>query len=70
MNANSPKVYFDTLPSLVDYIFGRFSFLVSEPPIPDGKVRARWECVSHRTHTTLTALNNNSAVDVWYEDVR
>ncbi|RYO96073.1 hypothetical protein DL764_007552 [Monosporascus ibericus] len=47
-SANIPY-YFETLPFLVDYIFGRFSFLFSEPPIPHGKVRLRWICNSSQT---------------------
>ncbi|RYP79727.1 hypothetical protein DL769_002807 [Monosporascus sp. CRB-8-3] len=41
--------YFETLPLLVDYIFGQFSFLFSEPLIPNGKVRLRWICDSSQT---------------------
>lgn len=39
-------VYLETLPSLIDYIIGRFSILLLEPPISDGLLRARWICVS------------------------
>ena len=51
-------VYFETLPSFIDYAFGRFSFLHPEPPIREGEARARWTCVCCIQTVQVNSANN------------
>ncbi|KAF1999665.1 hypothetical protein P154DRAFT_216672 [Amniculicola lignicola CBS 123094] len=42
--SNNGRPFPPSLPLLVDLVLQNLPFLSSEPPVPEGKVRARWKC--------------------------
>jgi hypothetical protein len=58
-NANSIAVDLQSLPILVDRIFDLL-MPFQEPPVPEGKKRVRWICVSKSDSPTLATTNRDS----------